>query len=151
MCGRVVLSSAPHQLAERFFLDMVPELLPRFNIAPGQEISVVVPNPNTEGRLIQTLQWGLELPWAKGPQTGSQAHQRPQRIGPGKARLPRGLSPASLPGSGRWILRMAESPRWEASHSTSGPRIRPDLALAAIWSRQRVSPEAMWSDTAVRS
>ena len=70
MCGRVVLSSAPHLLAERFFLDMVPELLPRFNIAPGQKLPVVVPNPNTEGRLIQSLHWGLELPWQKGPSNG---------------------------------------------------------------------------------
>ncbi len=70
MCGRVVLSTAPHLLAERFFLDMVPELLPRFNIAPGQDLPVVVPNPNTEGRLVKFLQWGLELPWQKGPVTG---------------------------------------------------------------------------------
>ena len=70
MCGRIVLSSAPHQLAERFFLDMVPELLPRFNISPGQEIPTVIPNPNTEGRLIQVFKWGLELPWTKGHQPG---------------------------------------------------------------------------------
>lgn len=70
MCGRVVLSSAPHQLAERFFLDMVPELLPRFNISPGQDIPAVVPNPRSEGRLIQLLKWGLELPWAQANHNG---------------------------------------------------------------------------------
>lgn len=70
MCGRIVLSSAPHQLAERFFLDMVPELQPRFNLSPGQDIAAVVANPNSEGRLIQMLKWGLELPWKQGRQNG---------------------------------------------------------------------------------
>lgn len=70
MCGRIVLFSAPHELAERFFLDEVPEILPRFNIAPGQDILAVVPNPNTEGRLARMLKWGLELPWKQGNQTG---------------------------------------------------------------------------------
>lgn len=70
MCGRIVLSSAPHELAERFFLDEVPELLPRFNIPPGQDILAVVPNPNTEGRLALMLKWGLEPPWQQGRETG---------------------------------------------------------------------------------
>lgn len=67
MCGRIVLSSAPHQLAEQFFLDQVPDLEPRYNIAPGQQIAAVVPNPGSEGRLIRMLKWGLELPWARDP------------------------------------------------------------------------------------
>lgn len=70
MCGRIVLSSAPHQLAEQFFLDVVPELEPRYNICPGQDIPAVVPNPSSEGRLISQLKWGLELPWARD--TGSE-------------------------------------------------------------------------------
>jgi putative SOS response-associated peptidase YedK len=65
MCGRVVLSSAPHQLAEQFFLDMVPDLIPGYNITPGQDLPAVVPNPASEGRLVHMLKWGLELPWAR--------------------------------------------------------------------------------------
>lgn len=70
MCGRIVLSSAPHLLAEQFYLDEVPDLAPRHNICPGQEIIAVVPNPRSEGRLIARLKWGLELPWARD--TGSE-------------------------------------------------------------------------------
>ena len=70
MCGRIVLSAAPHELAERFFLDKVPELTPRYNIAPGQDIVAVVPNPTSAGRLVRQLKWGLELPWQEGRQPG---------------------------------------------------------------------------------
>jgi len=66
MCGRIALASAPHELAERFFLDEIPELMPRYNIGPGQDIPVVVPNPQTEGRLVRLLKWGLEPPWQQG-------------------------------------------------------------------------------------
>ena len=70
MCGRITLTSAPHEIAERFFLDVVPQLAPHFNISPGQDICAVVPNPETDGRLARFFKWGLELPWMKGPQPG---------------------------------------------------------------------------------
>ena len=64
MCGRIVQSVAPHQLAEEFFLDMVPDILPRFNIAPTQDIAAVLPNPTSEGRQIRQLRWGLVPHWS---------------------------------------------------------------------------------------
>ena len=70
MCGRVVLSSAPHQLAERFYLDKVPQLIPRFNISPGQDIPAVILNPQSDGHMVHLLKWGLELPWKEGVQKG---------------------------------------------------------------------------------
>ena len=45
MCGRINLTSAPHVLAERFYLDLEPELVPRYNIAPGTDIAVVTADP----------------------------------------------------------------------------------------------------------
>jgi len=71
MCGRITLTSAPHLLAEKFFLDMVPDLMPRFNIAPSQDIPAVIPNPNAEGRLVRMFRWGLVPPWSKGPDVGA--------------------------------------------------------------------------------
>ncbi len=65
MCGRITLTSPPHILVEKFYLDMVPDLLPRYNIPPNQDIAAVIPNPNSEGRLIRMLQWGLLPPWSK--------------------------------------------------------------------------------------
>jgi putative SOS response-associated peptidase YedK len=71
MCGRIVLSSAPHVLAEKFYLDMVPDLLPRYNIPPTTNIAAVVPNPHSEGRLVRMFRWGLVPPWSKGPEVGA--------------------------------------------------------------------------------
>lgn len=71
MCGRIILSSAPHVLAEKFYLDMVPDLLPRYNIAPTTDIPAVVPNPKTTGNLIRMFRWGLVPPWSPGPEVGA--------------------------------------------------------------------------------
>jgi putative SOS response-associated peptidase YedK len=72
MCGRIVLSSAPHVLAETFFLDVVPDLTPRWNISPGQDIAAVVPNPDSPGNLVRMLRWGLLPPWDRGVGAGPQ-------------------------------------------------------------------------------
>ena len=66
MCGRIVLSSAPHVRAEAFYLDVVPDLQPRWNIAPGTDIAAVVPNPASPGNLVRMLRWGLVPPWDRG-------------------------------------------------------------------------------------
>ncbi|MBM4129999.1 SOS response-associated peptidase [bacterium] len=66
MCGRIVLSSAPHVLAETFYLDVVPDLGPRWNIAPGTDIAAVRPNPDSPGNLVRMLRWGLVPPWERG-------------------------------------------------------------------------------------
>jgi putative SOS response-associated peptidase YedK len=71
MCGRIILTSAPHVLAEKFVLDRVPEVIPRFNIAPGSDIAAVVANPRTVGRLLKMFRWGLVPPWSKGPEIGA--------------------------------------------------------------------------------
>lgn len=71
MCGRIVLSVAPHRIAEEFFLDMVPETAPRWNIAPTQDILGVVPNPASEGNVARPFRWGLVPHWSEGPDTAA--------------------------------------------------------------------------------
>jgi putative SOS response-associated peptidase YedK len=68
MCGRIVQSVAPHRLAEEFFLDMVPELEPRFNLAPTEDIAAVLPSPDSAGRLVHLMRWGLVPHWSAGPE-----------------------------------------------------------------------------------
>ena len=41
MCGRFALYSDPFTLARRFEADAPPELRPRYNIAPSQNIPIV--------------------------------------------------------------------------------------------------------------
>jgi putative SOS response-associated peptidase YedK len=46
-------------VAEAFGLDEAPELAPRYNIAPTQEIAVVGVQPKTGRRGLARLRWGL--------------------------------------------------------------------------------------------
>ena len=45
MCGRFTLRSSGEAVAEAFGLPEAPDLLPRFNIAPGQVVAVVRRKP----------------------------------------------------------------------------------------------------------
>ncbi len=57
MCGRATLTLPPEDLAQLFALLEVPDLAPRYNIAPTQPIAVV----RNLGHL-ELLRWGLVLP-----------------------------------------------------------------------------------------
>jgi putative SOS response-associated peptidase YedK len=70
MCGRFTLRSSPQAVAEAFGLPEIPELLPRFNIAPGQPVAVVRQEPRAEGRQLVLLRWGLIPAWADDPSIG---------------------------------------------------------------------------------
>src|SRR5262249_14984175 len=79
MCGRFTLRSSPQAVAEAFALPDVPELFPRFNIAPGQPVAVVRQKPRAEGRELAHLRWGLIPAWADDPSIGDcLANARPE-------------------------------------------------------------------------
>jgi putative SOS response-associated peptidase YedK len=54
MCGRAILTATSSELREIFGLTEVPDLAPRFNIAPTQPIAIV----REPGRL-ELVRWGL--------------------------------------------------------------------------------------------
>jgi putative SOS response-associated peptidase YedK len=58
VCGRFTLTASGEEVAEAFGLDDVPELAPRYNIAPSQPVAVVTAE---EGRhpALRLLSWGL--------------------------------------------------------------------------------------------
>lgn len=63
MCGRYTLATDLSVLAERFgFLASHVEYLPRYNIAPTQNVLAVM---NDEARAARLLRWGLVPSWAK--------------------------------------------------------------------------------------
>ena len=62
MCGRFTLTVDPEELRDRFDLVSVPDLEPRYNIAPTQEI-VVVRSTGTANEMA-VLRWGLVPSWA---------------------------------------------------------------------------------------
>ncbi len=71
MCGRFTLTSPAETVAELFELDEVPQLTPRYNIAPTQPVAVVRAGQTALRRELAELQWGLIPSWAKDPSIGS--------------------------------------------------------------------------------
>ena len=57
MCGRFTLRTPARAFADEFGLSAVPDLRPRYNIAPTQEVAVVRLNPSG-GRELAMLRWG---------------------------------------------------------------------------------------------
>ena len=68
MCGRYNLIEDARALVDFFTLDNSLEMLPRYNIAPSQDIPVV--RQDREGRELSLLRWGLIPHWAKDHKIG---------------------------------------------------------------------------------
>jgi len=71
MCGRFTLKTPVETLAEVFELPTVPELPPRFNIAPSDAVAAVRVAGPEPVRELALLRWGLVPPWAEEPKAGS--------------------------------------------------------------------------------
>jgi putative SOS response-associated peptidase YedK len=69
MCGRFTLRTPVAVVARQFELSSVPELQPRYNIAPRQPVAVVRINAAGE-RELAFLSWGLVPAWADDPAVG---------------------------------------------------------------------------------
>jgi putative SOS response-associated peptidase YedK len=69
MCGRYTLKTPVSELQKQFELTAAPpELKERFNIAPTQEVPVVL---NTGPRQLELVRWGLIPFWAKDAKIGN--------------------------------------------------------------------------------
>jgi putative SOS response-associated peptidase YedK len=69
VCGRYELSSHPAAIALAFGLPHAPDIAPRYNIAPTQQVPIVRLNAAGERELTQ-VRWGLVPRWAKDPAIG---------------------------------------------------------------------------------
>lgn len=70
MCARYSLSRPDGSLVEMFGVAEVPEIAPRWNVAPTQDAPVVVEGPRGVRR-VEMRRWGLVPPWAKDPSFGA--------------------------------------------------------------------------------
>jgi putative SOS response-associated peptidase YedK len=68
MCGRFYLDAQQEALADYFGLELAPDLVARYNIAPSQDVLAVVQSGT--GREIRSLHWGLIPFWAKDRKIG---------------------------------------------------------------------------------
>lgn len=68
MCGRFLVTSPVDALAGLFGFENLPNLAPRWNLAPTQQAPVV--RPTETGRALHMLRWGLVPSWSKDPASG---------------------------------------------------------------------------------
>jgi putative SOS response-associated peptidase YedK len=71
MCGRFTLTDPDADLAVQFNLPGVPEMSPRYNIAPTQPVAAVRVQAATAQREMVLLRWGLIPFWAKDLKIGA--------------------------------------------------------------------------------
>lgn len=70
MCGRFAFYSPSEATAALFGVSGAPDVKPRYNIAPTQDIAAI--RVNTDGmREFTMLRWGLIPFWAKDPSIGN--------------------------------------------------------------------------------
>lgn len=144
MCGRFVLENTPEQLLKTYRLSAVPDLSPRYNIAPSQQIAVVR-QQNGGDRELTFLQWGLVPSWSKDPAIGYKminarsetVHEKPSFKQAFHARR------CIIPASGFY--------EWEKSGKEKIPhyfhlRDGEIMSLAGLWERWK-SPEGRELET----
>ncbi len=72
MCGRFRLSRSDKEIRDRFDVSEEDhEWLPRYNIAPTQQVAVIRQDPAQPLRRMTTMRWGLVPFWAKDAAIGS--------------------------------------------------------------------------------
>jgi putative SOS response-associated peptidase YedK len=69
MCGRFYLTAGAAEIKKKFVLDQVPELVPRYNIAPTQLSPMVVAAEKL--RTVRLARWGLVPPWSRDLSLGA--------------------------------------------------------------------------------
>ena len=71
MCGRFTLTDPNVDIAVQFNLPAIPDMQPRYNIAPTQPVAAVRASRDSNARELVMLQWGLIPFWAKDPKIGA--------------------------------------------------------------------------------
>lgn len=76
MCGRFMLKSSIDELQQLFGFEQRPNLRPRYNIAPSQDVAIVRTavrgnrGAGSHTRELASLRWGLVPSWAEDPNVG---------------------------------------------------------------------------------
>jgi putative SOS response-associated peptidase YedK len=143
MCGRFTLAVPAEQVAAQFQLPDAPQLAPRYNIAPTQQVAVV--RADEGGRTLSLMRWGLVPSWAKELAIGAKminaraetAAEKPAFRSAMKQR--RCLIPAD--GFYEWqALPGGKQPFY--IHMADGS----PFAFAGLWEQWR-TPEGPWLET----
>jgi putative SOS response-associated peptidase YedK len=71
MCGRYMLTTPVDALRQLFLFTERPNLAPRYNIAPTQDVPIVRRTRDGTGRELIMVRWGLIPYWAEDPKIGN--------------------------------------------------------------------------------
>jgi putative SOS response-associated peptidase YedK len=71
MCGRYLLTSPVDALRQLFLFEQRPNLMPRYNIAPTQDVPMVRLTRAASGRELIMARWGLVPFWADDLKIGN--------------------------------------------------------------------------------
>lgn len=150
MCGRFLLYSSPEALERSFgleFTDKRPNLQPRYNIAPTQDVAVIGTKAGRRG--LAMMHWGLVPSWAKDRSLaakminarGESVHEKPAFRAAFKAR--RCLIPAD--GFYEWHAEEGGKQPYLLEPAAGGP-----MALGGLFERWRdPAGGELWSCTIV--
>ena len=69
MCGRFYLTASSAEIRKLFKLEKMPELVPRYNIAPTQPSPIVV--AKEKSRELLSARWGLVPAWSRDLSVGA--------------------------------------------------------------------------------
>jgi putative SOS response-associated peptidase YedK len=132
MCGRFTLTARPEVLARSFALEEVPELAPRWNAAPGQDVATIA--RTLDGRReLRMRRWGLVPHWAHDRRINARAETAAVRPAFREAlRLRRCVVPAD--GFYEWAGGRGAGPR--EPYYVSLPDHAP-FAIAGLFERWR--------------
>src|SRR5262245_13968719 len=70
MCGRFALNTSAEDLSHLFFVEGVPSLPRRYNVAPSQAVAAIRRLAD-QPRSFASLKWGLTPFWAKDSALGA--------------------------------------------------------------------------------
>jgi putative SOS response-associated peptidase YedK len=70
MCARYTLTARPSLIAELFDLDLLIDIVPRYNVAPTQEVLAVRATPEGKSEFTK-FRWGLVPSWAEDMKIGN--------------------------------------------------------------------------------
>ncbi len=73
MCGRFTLRTPAAEVVRQFRLPGIPDLAPRYNIAPTQPVAAVRAAGEGADRELAMLRWGLIPSWAKDTKGGARS------------------------------------------------------------------------------
>jgi putative SOS response-associated peptidase YedK len=149
VCGRFALFASPELLAEYFALTdaEAPDLVPHYNITPGQDVAAVRFDRDGKRRLV-ALRWGLVPFWAKDATIGRRLVNARLDSLSSKPAFREALTRRRCLIAASGFYEWGEGPQKTRQPFFVRPRHDPLLALAGLWERWR-SPDGTTLESCV--